>query len=201
MVGGGCCPSAALRVVGSAKRKGSWAKASGNFHHLPPSLNLRPLAVQCYAPYTKSHSGAAIITRAGKVYSGGFIESAAFNPSLTPFHTAWISAVTEHTPGFEEVGWACTVVLIMACMCLNYALRLVKPLMIPVMNKGQQSPALYQSFIKLISALPFFLQIAEVVLAEVPSSPVLHEEGIRALLKRLAPAAQVTALGLQRNHA
>jgi len=52
--------------------------------------------MQCYTPYTGCTSGVAIITSAGKVYSGGYVESAAFNPSLTPFHAAWAAAVTDH---------------------------------------------------------------------------------------------------------
>lgn len=51
---------------------------------------------QCYAPYTNCTSGVAIITTTGRVYGGGYIESAAFNPSLTPFHAAWAAAVTDH---------------------------------------------------------------------------------------------------------
>ncbi|KAF5833431.1 cytidine deaminase [Dunaliella salina] len=53
-------------------------------------------AQQCYAPYTECVSGVAILTSAGGVYSGGYVESAAFNPSLTPFHAAWAAAVSDH---------------------------------------------------------------------------------------------------------
>uniref|UniRef100_A0A7S3QWS1 CMP/dCMP-type deaminase domain-containing protein n=1 Tax=Dunaliella tertiolecta TaxID=3047 RepID=A0A7S3QWS1_DUNTE len=53
-------------------------------------------AQQCYAPYTECVSGVAILTSEGKVYSGGYVESAAFNPSLTPFHAAWAAAVSDH---------------------------------------------------------------------------------------------------------
>lgn len=42
------------------------------------------------------------------------------------------------------------------------------------------------------------LQIAHVVLAEVPSAPVQHAELISAALKKLAPQAKVTSLTLER---
>lgn len=45
-------------------------------------------ARQSYAPYTKSHSGAAIATRDGRISKGSYIENAAFNPSLPPLQTA-----------------------------------------------------------------------------------------------------------------
>jgi len=61
-------------------------------------------AQKSYSPYTHSPSGAAIVTKTGKVYGGCFVESAAFNPSLTPFHVAWIAAVTDHVAGLEEIS-------------------------------------------------------------------------------------------------
>ncbi len=63
--------------------------------------------VQSYSPYTKSPSGAAIITKEGKVYAGPYVESAAFNPSLTPFHAAWVAAVVDHISGFDQVPDPC----------------------------------------------------------------------------------------------
>lgn len=43
-----------------------------------------------YAPYTGAHAGAAIATRAGKIYRGSYIENVAFNPSLSPLQTALV---------------------------------------------------------------------------------------------------------------
>jgi cytidine deaminase len=45
-------------------------------------------ARRSYAPYTKAHSGVAIATKAGRIFEGGYIENAAFNPSLSPLQTA-----------------------------------------------------------------------------------------------------------------
>jgi cytidine deaminase len=45
-------------------------------------------ARRSHAPYTGSHAGIAIRTSEGRVYAGSYIENAAFNPSLSPFHSA-----------------------------------------------------------------------------------------------------------------
>ncbi|GIL75256.1 hypothetical protein Vretimale_7918 [Volvox reticuliferus] len=61
-------------------------------------------ARQCYAPYTRCHSGAALITTSGQVFSGGYIESAAYNPSLSPFHGAVVDAVTHFgLPTYDQI--------------------------------------------------------------------------------------------------
>ncbi|GLC36867.1 hypothetical protein PLESTB_000184200 [Pleodorina starrii] len=58
----------------------------------------------CYAPYTRCHSGASLITVGGQVFSGGYIESAAYNPSLSPFHSAVVDAVAhEGMPSFDQI--------------------------------------------------------------------------------------------------
>eukprot|EP00879_Flechtneria_rotunda_P021481 GHRR01022638.1.p1 GENE.GHRR01022638.1~~GHRR01022638.1.p1 ORF type:complete len:295 (+),score=84.05 GHRR01022638.1:578-1462(+) len=41
-----------------------------------------------YSPYTHCPAAVAIITKQGKVASGGYIESAAYNPGLPPFQAA-----------------------------------------------------------------------------------------------------------------
>ncbi|GFH09980.1 uncharacterized protein HaLaN_05215 [Haematococcus lacustris] len=60
-------------------------------------------ANQSYSPYTKSPSAAVIVSVTGKLYGGAFMESAAYNPSLTPFHCAWVAAVVDHIPGWHEI--------------------------------------------------------------------------------------------------
>jgi cytidine deaminase len=45
-------------------------------------------ACQAYAPYSKSPSGAAIMTSSGQIFLGSYIENAAFNPSLPPLQAA-----------------------------------------------------------------------------------------------------------------
>ncbi|KAJ9508011.1 hypothetical protein QJQ45_021346, partial [Haematococcus lacustris] len=60
-------------------------------------------ANQSYSPYTKSPSAVVIVSVTGKLYGGAFMESAAYNPSLTPFHCAWVAAVVDHIPGWHQI--------------------------------------------------------------------------------------------------
>ncbi|MBS0604692.1 MAG: cytidine deaminase [Verrucomicrobia bacterium] len=46
-----------------------------------------------YSPYSKSPSGVAIRLSDGPIHTGGCLENAAFNPSLSPFLTALVSVV------------------------------------------------------------------------------------------------------------
>lgn len=61
---------------------------------------------QCYAPYTRCHSGAALVLASGAVHSGCYIESAAYNPSLSPFHSAVVHGVTQGMSSYGEVRTA-----------------------------------------------------------------------------------------------
>ncbi len=45
-------------------------------------------AERSYAPYTKNFAGCAIQSVTGEIYSGRYVESAAFNPCLTPLQSA-----------------------------------------------------------------------------------------------------------------
>ena len=63
-------------------------------------------AVQSYAPYSHCPSSLAIVTAQGTVYSGPYLESAAFNPSLGPLQAAVIDAVTDGIAYYTEVGFA-----------------------------------------------------------------------------------------------
>ncbi len=51
-------------------------------------------ACASYAPYTGAHSGVAIQVTDGSLYTGAYIENAAFNPSLPPFQAALISLLS-----------------------------------------------------------------------------------------------------------
>ncbi len=46
-----------------------------------------------YAPYTHSKSGVAIEMRNGKIYTGSYLENAAYNPTLSPFQAALVALV------------------------------------------------------------------------------------------------------------
>jgi len=67
----------------------------------------RYAAAKSYAPYTHSPSGVAIRSRRGSVYSGSYIENAAFNPSLPPLQVALIGMAMAN----EDFGDIAEVVL------------------------------------------------------------------------------------------
>jgi len=58
-------------------------------------------AGNAYAPYSHNLAGCAIEASNGKIYAGRYAENAAFNPSLSPLHTAIISRTMEQ-PGSEN---------------------------------------------------------------------------------------------------
>jgi cytidine deaminase len=45
-------------------------------------------AEKSYAPYTQNFAGCALETQTGEIYSGRYVESAAYNPSLPPLQSA-----------------------------------------------------------------------------------------------------------------
>jgi cytidine deaminase len=45
-------------------------------------------AEKSYAPYTQNFAGCALETQTGEIYGGRYVESAAYNPSLTPLQSA-----------------------------------------------------------------------------------------------------------------
>ncbi len=50
-------------------------------------------ASRSYAPYTNCPSGVAIKCKGGTIYSGSYLENAAFNPTLSPIQTAVVALV------------------------------------------------------------------------------------------------------------
>jgi cytidine deaminase len=48
-----------------------------------------------YAPFSGSKSGVAIQTNDGQIYSGSYLETAAFNPSLSPLQVALVSLIVD----------------------------------------------------------------------------------------------------------
>ncbi len=66
----------------------------------------RLAAQKSYAPYTQNFAGCALQTKTGEIYSGRYAESAAYNPSLTPLHSAIICmnmATLEEQPSIQRV--------------------------------------------------------------------------------------------------
>ena len=56
-----------------------------------------------YSPYSRSPAGVAIVTEDEEVYSGHYIECAAYNPSLPPLQTAIIDAIIDGMPTYAIV--------------------------------------------------------------------------------------------------
>lgn len=58
-------------------------------------------ATKSYAPYTKGYAGCAIQTMEGRVFLGQYAENAAYNPSISPLHTA-LSVMNMSFPAGSE---------------------------------------------------------------------------------------------------
>ncbi len=56
----------------------------------PLVLKALSAAAQTYAPYTHNFAGCTLQVSEQKIYTGSYVECAAFNPSLSPLHTAII---------------------------------------------------------------------------------------------------------------
>lgn len=73
---------------------------------LPSSQDLeeraREAARASYAPYTKCSSGVSIKTKDGQIFSGSYLENAAFNPAVTPLACALVDLVA-HNIAYSEI--------------------------------------------------------------------------------------------------
>lgn len=61
-----------------------------------PLDRARQAAQSSYAPYSKCPSGVAIQLKNGKIYSGSYVENAAYNPSVPPLTSALVSLVADN---------------------------------------------------------------------------------------------------------
>ena len=59
---------------------------------------------KAYAPYSGYYVGAALLTRAGKVYTGCNIENSAFGPTNCAERTAFFKAVSEGERAFSAIA-------------------------------------------------------------------------------------------------
>lgn len=59
-----------------------------------------------YAPYTKCPSGLSIATRKGEIYSGSYMESAAYNPGLPALQAAIVAFICGGGGEYDEIETA-----------------------------------------------------------------------------------------------
>ncbi len=59
-----------------------------------------------YTPYSEFQVGAALVTKAGKVYTGCNIENASYTPTNCAERTAFFKAVSEGEKDFSEIAIA-----------------------------------------------------------------------------------------------
>ncbi len=91
-----------------------------------------------YAPYSRCPAGLALITASQTIYAGPYVESAAYNPSLSPLQSAIIVGVIDSMPCYTHVSnllrarSASVGKLLFACMahfprhCFHHPSRLYK---------------------------------------------------------------------------
>jgi len=87
-------------------------------------------AAQSYAPYSQNHAGCAVQTDKGKIYSGPYVENVAFNPSLSPLHTAVIQMTMENLESDYKITRAVLVekfTSISQCSICEQLLRTIAP--------------------------------------------------------------------------
>ncbi|ERN16451.1 cytidine deaminase 1 isoform X1 [Amborella trichopoda] len=80
---------------------------NGNINDVEEFDNLKKAALKAangaHAPYSRCPSGVALMTADGGVYAGGYIESAAYNPSLGPLQAALVAFVAAGRGGYGEL--------------------------------------------------------------------------------------------------
>lgn len=57
-----------------------------------------------YAPYSKFHVGAALLTEDGEIYTGCNIENSSYSGTNCAERTAFFKAVSEGVKGFQEIA-------------------------------------------------------------------------------------------------
>ncbi len=60
-------------------------------------------ANQSYAPYSNCPSGLCLLGEGGQLYSGCLVESAAYNPSVSPLHSALVNGLVNGLGSWDEL--------------------------------------------------------------------------------------------------
>lgn len=90
------------RQNGLVLREESWdcLKSSDDAALIQAALNA---ANHSYAPYTQCPAGVALRTIHGRVHSGGYVESAAFNPSMPPLQAALVHGMVDGLKDWSQI--------------------------------------------------------------------------------------------------
>ncbi len=102
------------------------------------------MARKSYAPYSKSPSGVAVRSLSGRVYSGAYLENAAFNPSLSPLEAAMVG-MSMGNEDLADIGAVALVEIDRASISQESATRAVMEALAPKSHlhilKGRLIPA------------------------------------------------------------
>ena len=161
-------------VVGGGGGAAGWEKAAQDLPARPaPLLRVRVLCNN--PPRPRAPQGA--------VYSGSYLESAAYNPSLPPLQTAIIDAVIDGMPGA-------------AAAAAGRRLRAAQPelgwlLASPLGGASTRRPPPHTCPCRPPAA---YTELGEVVLVELAGGAVRHAHTAHVVLEQIAPKARLTVL-------
>jgi cytidine deaminase len=60
-------------------------------------------ATRAYAPYSRAYAGVVLTLESGEEVAGSYLENAAFNPSLSPFHVALANLIADKRASFDTI--------------------------------------------------------------------------------------------------
>mmetsp|Transcript_24924 Transcript_24924/g.45048 ORF Transcript_24924/g.45048 Transcript_24924/m.45048 type:complete len:353 (-) Transcript_24924:161-1219(-) len=152
------------------------------------------LAKRSYAPYTKSYAGAAVISLRRQFGAGAVIESAAYNPTLSPIHTAIIDLKIRYHSSIKGSDDN------------NSSNSLMKEPMTQAADTFQQNSTSSSDSCCLTKSNMFrnrnnatldLSEICEIVLLELRDAPVKYSSVARALQATSMPNVVVTTLFLE----
>jgi len=180
-------PCGAAPARGSPLRTAPQHTGGGPCPMLAQATPLSPPLPPFHAP----HSTAPMHQQEGRVYAGGYVESAAFNPSLTPFHAAWAAAVADRVQ--PEVCDRVAPLPASASSSSLSTLTKSASLHDPKLLEGGLQPAGCRprwTRSNICVCCASLQDVAEVVLVELPRAAVGQRAGVASLVKHLVPGGR-----------